>query len=374
MPASTNATRKPSAAEGFMRRALLLAERGRGHTAPNPIVGAVIVRAGRIVGEGWHRALGRDHAEVEALAQAGRSARGATLYVTLEPCAHWGRTPPCADALIAAGIARCVVATRDPDPRVNGRGLRKLRAAGIQVDVGLLADAARAQLAGYRRAQERGLPRITWKVAATLDGRIADSRGHSRWITGPAARADGHRLRAESDAIVVGARTARADDPQLTARTGTRARGAQPLRVVIASHLALPRSLKLFRPPLARGTVVACTNAAPAARERWLAARGVSVWRLPSKYGRVALAALAERLAREGCHEVLVEGGAILGAAFLRAGLVQRLVLYTAPLVLGGGLAWCDGLDRSLADTPRGRIVSASRVGEELCLVVDLED
>ena len=374
MPAGYNANGKPSADEGFMRRALLLAERGRGHTAPNPVVGVVIVRAGRVVGEGWHRALGRDHAEVEALAHAGRRARRATMFVTLEPCAHWGRTPPCTDALIAAGIARCVVATRDPDPRVNGRGLRKLRAAGVTVDVGLLAEAARAQLAGYRRAQERGLPRITWKVAATLDGRIADARGRSRWITGAAARADGHRLRTQSDAIVVGAGTARADDPQLTARSGSRLREVQPLRVVVASRLGLPRSLKLFRPPLARGTVVACTNAAPAARERWLAARGVTVWRLPARRGRVALEALAAKLAAEGRHEVLVEGGATLGAALLRAGLVQRLVLYTAPVVLGGGLAWCDGLDRSLVGTPRGRIVSQARVGDDLCLVVDLGD
>ncbi len=356
-----------------MRRALLLAEHGRGRTAPNPVVGAVLVRAGRVVGEGWHRALGRDHAEVEALAHAGRRARGATLYVTLEPCAHWGRTPPCTDALIAAGIERCVVATRDPDPRVNGRGLRKLRAAGVRVEVGLLADEARAQLAGYRRAQERGLPRITWKVAASLDGRIADARGRSRWITGAAARADGHRLRAASDAIVVGAGTARTDDPRLTARAGASPRSVQPLRVVLDSRLTLPRSLRLFRAPLARGTVVACTDAAPAARARWLASRGVAVWRLPARGGRVALEALAARLAREGRHEVLLEGGATLGAALLVAGLVQRLVLYAAPIVLGGGLAWCEGLDRALEAAPRGRIVSHERSGDDLRIVVDLE-
>src|SRR5262245_24973930 len=201
--------RKPVATaipdSGFMRRALGLAERGRGHTAPNPVVGAVIVRGGTVVGEGWHRAIGERHAEVEALARAGGSARGATLYVTLEPCAHWGRTPPCVDAILAAGIARCVVALRDPDPRVNGRGLRRLRAAGVRVELGLLADEAAEQLAAYRRAQETGRPRVTWKVAGSLDGRIADVRGRSKWITGPEARADGHRLRSASDAIVVGA-------------------------------------------------------------------------------------------------------------------------------------------------------------------------
>lgn len=363
-----------SADAALMRRALRLAEHGRGRTAPNPVVGAVVVRRGEVVGEGWHRALGRDHAEVEALAHAGRKARGATLYVTLEPCAHWGRTPPCTDALITAGIARCVVATRDPDPRVNGRGLTRMRAAGIRVEVGLLANEARAQLAGYRRSLERGLARITWKVAASLDGRITDARGRSRWITGAAARADGHRLRAASDAIVVGARTARADDPRLTVRLGARTRASQPLRVVVDSRLSLPRTLRLFRPPLARGTVVACTRAAPAARERWLTERGVVVWRLPAQGGRVSPAALAARLAREGRHDVLLEGGATLGAAFLRAGLVQRLVLYTAPLVLGGGLAWSEGLDRPLAKAPRGRIVSHARVGDDVSLVVDLED
>ncbi len=354
-----------------MLRALRLAERGRGRTAPNPIVGAVLVRGGRVVGQGWHRALGRDHAEVEALRAAGRSARGATLYVTLEPCAHWGRTPPCAEALVEAGIVRCVVATRDPDPRVNGRGLRRLRAAGVQVEVGLRAREARAQIAGYLCAHEHRRPRITWKVAATLDGRIADARGRSRWITGAAARADGHRLRSASDAIVVGAGTARADDPRLTARTLGRA--LDPLRVVVDSRLRLPLSLRLFSPALARGTVVACTAAAPAARERALVARGVTVWRLAAARGRVSPVALARRLAREGRHEVLLEGGATLGTAFLRAGLVQRLVIYAAPIVLGGGLPWCAGLDLALAGAARGRLVSVARVGDDARLTVDLE-
>jgi diaminohydroxyphosphoribosylaminopyrimidine deaminase / 5-amino-6-(5-phosphoribosylamino)uracil reductase len=379
MPARIpNHSRNRSDDERFMRRGLELAERGRGHTAPNPIVGAVIVRGGKIVGEGWHRALGESHAEVEALARAGAAARGATLYVTLEPCVHWGRTPPCVDALLAAGIARCVVAQRDPDPRVNGRGLRKLRAQGVRVELGLLADDAEAQLAAYRQVHATGRPRITWKVASSLDGRIADARGRSRWITGLEARADGHRLRAASDAIVVGAGTARADDPRLTARDGRGAsegsRRAQPLRVVVDSRLSLPKTLRVFSPPLARGTVAACTAAAPAARERALAARGVTVWRLPAARLRVSLSALAERLAREGRHEVLLEGGGTLGAAFVRAGLVQRIVLYSAPFVLGGGLSWCDGLALPLEHAPRGRVVSASLVGDDARIVVDLGD
>jgi diaminohydroxyphosphoribosylaminopyrimidine deaminase/5-amino-6-(5-phosphoribosylamino)uracil reductase len=369
---SRDRSRTRSDDERHMRRALELAERGRGHTAPNPVVGAVLVKAGRVVGEGWHRALGKSHAEVEALARAGTAARGATLYVTLEPCAHWGRTPPCVDALLAAGIARCVVALRDPDPRVNGLGLRRLRAAHVKVELGLLADQVAAQLAAYRHAQETGRPRVTWKVASSLDGRIADARGRSQWITGPEARADGHRLRAASDCVVVGAGTARADDPRLTARNGHA--GAQPLRVVVDSRLSLPQSLRLFSSALARGTVVACTTAAPVARERALAKRGVTVWRLPATGRRVSLVALAERLAREGRHEVLLEGGATLGSAFVRARLVQRVVLYAAPLVLGGGLNWCDGLALPLAAAARGRVVSASLVGGDARIVVELGD
>jgi diaminohydroxyphosphoribosylaminopyrimidine deaminase/5-amino-6-(5-phosphoribosylamino)uracil reductase len=369
---STTRSEPTEAAVRHMRRALRLAERGRGHTAPNPIVGAVLVRNGRVIGEGWHRAIGSHHAEVEALRRAGPAARGSTLYVTLEPCAHWGRTPPCADALREAGIARCVVALRDPDPRVNGRGLRALRAAGVRVELGLLAGEARAQLAGYLRSRRDGVPRITWKVAASLDGRIADARGRSRWITGAPARADGHRLRAMSDAIVIGAGTARADDPRLTVRGVPDA--AEPLRVVVDSALRLPLTLRLFSPALARGTVVATTSRAPAARVRALEARGVRVWRLAGGRGRVSPRALARRLAREGRNDVLLEGGATLGSAFVRDGLVQRVVLYTAPLVLGGGLAWSGGLDRALAGVPRGHVVSATRVGDDARLVVELGD
>src|SRR5262252_392121 len=358
-PRTSSRNRSPADDERFMRRALELAERGRGRTAPNPVVGAVVVRGSEAVGEGWHRALGEHHAEVEALARAGAAARGATLYVTLEPCAHWGRTPPCVDAILAAGIARCVVAQRDPDPRVNGRGLRRLRAAGVRVELGLLAEQAGDQLAAYRRAQATGRPRVTWKVASSLDGRIADARGRSRWITGREARADGHRLRAASDAIVVGAGTARADDPRLTARDlGTRRDGA-------ATEPRRPQPLRV---------VVACTTAAPAARERALAARGVTVWRLPAARLRVSLPALAERLAHEGRHDVLLEGGGTLGASFVRAGLVQRIVLYTAPFVLGGGLSWCDGLSLSLDHAGHGRVVSATLVGDDARLVVDLGD
>src|SRR5262249_55905777 len=230
-----------------MRRALSLAARGRGRTRPNPMVGAVIVRSGRVVGEGWHRRAGADHAEIVALRAAGPRAHGATIYVTLEPCAHVGRTPPCSEALIAAGIARCVVAVRDPHAIVNGRGLPALRRAGVAVGLGCGAREARALIAGYLLAHTVGRPRVTWKVAATADGAVADSRGRSRWITGAAARRAGHRLRAGSDAILIGAGTARADDPRLTARLPGVT--LQPLRGVCDSRLRLPRTLRLFRPP-----------------------------------------------------------------------------------------------------------------------------
>jgi diaminohydroxyphosphoribosylaminopyrimidine deaminase/5-amino-6-(5-phosphoribosylamino)uracil reductase len=359
----------------FMQRALQLAELGRGRTAPNPIVGAVVTRAGRIVGEGWHCRPGTDHAEIVALRQAGRAARGGTLYVTLEPCAHIGRTPPCVDAVIAAGIARCVVAIQDPHAIVDGRGLRALRRAGVRVEVGLIAEEVREALGGYLLAHTAGRPRVTWKVAASLDGRAADRTGRSQWITGRAARKHGHHLRAGSDAIVIGSRTARLDDPRLTAR------GAgpvpvpvrQPLRVVCDTRLALPRRLRLLRAPLARGTVVACGPQAPARNEAALVRAGVRVWRLPLLRGAVSPRALARRLAAEGCHEVLLESGGRLGSAWLDAGLVDRLALFTAPLLLGADAqAWCGPLGRPLARAPRGRVLERVRLDPDDFVLIGL--
>jgi diaminohydroxyphosphoribosylaminopyrimidine deaminase / 5-amino-6-(5-phosphoribosylamino)uracil reductase len=349
----------------FMRRAIHLAERGRGRTHPNPIVGAVVVRDGRVVGEGCHAELGGPHAETVALERAGARARGATLYVTLEPCAHFGRTPPCVDAIIAAGVKRCVVGVRDPHAIVNGRGLRRLRQARIAVRVGVGAEPVREQLGGYLRAHLTGRPRVTWKIAATLDGRVADARGRSRWITGPESRRRVHRMRAAADAIVIGAGTARADDPRLTARSG---RGPSPLRVVCDTRLSLPRTLRLFGPALARGTVVACGTGAPRSREQALTARGVRVWRLPRARGGVSPMALARRLSQEGCHEVLLESGPGLGTSWLRAGLVDRIALFTAPRVLGSeGLAWCGPLGRLRLDRAlAGRVIERSRLGEDL--------
>jgi len=361
--------------EAFMHRALALAARGRGRVSPNPMVGAVVVQAGRVVGEGWHRALGEPHAETVALERAGARARGATLYVTLEPCAHHGRTPPCVDAILSAGVRRCVVAVRDPHAIVNGRGLRRLRAAGVRVEVGALAAEARELLGGYWSVHTSGRPRVTLKLAASLDGRIAPlggfaARGRHRWLTGTAARRAVHRMRAASDAIVIGAGTARADDPRLTSRGVGAAR--QPLRIVCDSRLALPRTLHLLRPPLSRGTVIACARSAPKRAERALAAAGVRVWRLPGPAERgVSPRALLRRMAREGLQEVMVEGGARLARSFLAARAVDRLALFAAPVVIGdGGLSWSGPLTGELT----GRTVALQRLGTDTLVLVELED
>ncbi|MGH7742508.1 MAG: bifunctional diaminohydroxyphosphoribosylaminopyrimidine deaminase/5-amino-6-(5-phosphoribosylamino)uracil reductase RibD [Candidatus Eiseniibacteriota bacterium] len=358
-----------------MRRALRLAERGRGRTRPNPIVGAVIVRGDRVVGEGWHRAAGEPHAEVMALRRAGARARGATLYVTLEPCAHVGRTPPCVDAIVAAGIRRCVVAMRDPHRIVNGRGLRRLRAAGVSVVLGTCETEARAALAGYRSAHLEGRPRVCWKVAATLDGRVADAHGRSRWITGAEARRWTHRQRARADAVVIGAGTARADDPRLTVRLARRAGGPQPLRVVCDTRLALPASLRLFG-ALASGTVVACARGASPARRRALIAGGVRVWELPRARGGISVRALAARLVREGCHDVLLECGPELGAAWLRAKLVDEIDLFMAPRVLGGAArSWpADFGVAGLSDARAGRWIEVRRLGDDALLRMEVRN
>ena len=356
----------------FMLHALRLAVRGRGRTRPNPIVGAVVVRDGRIVGEGWHLVYGGDHAEVVALADAGARARGATMLVTLEPCAHTGRTPPCVDAILASGIRRCVVAIQDPHSIVNGRGMRRLAREGVKVEVGLCAAEVRRELQGYVLAHTEKRPRVTWKVAMTLDGKIADARGRSRWITGSEARAHGHGLRAEADAVVIGSKTARADDPRLTARAGRVMQ--QPLRVVCDTRLASPTRLRLFGRSLGGGTTGACGTSAPRARRAALEARGVRVWPLPLSGGHVSPRAVARRLAADGHHEVLLEGGATLGTAWLKAGLVDRLALYAAPRVLGAeGLAWCGPLGRVPISAARaGRVIERRNLGEDVFMLVEL--
>lgn len=318
-----------------MRAALALAARGLGNVAPNPAVGCVIVAGGRTVGRGFTQPGGRPHAEAVALAQAGPLARGATAYVTLEPCSHHGKTPPCADALIAAGVSRVVVATGDPDERVAGRGLQRLRDAGISVETGLCAAEAERQNEGFLTVQRQRRPMVTLKLALSLDGRIATGNGRSKWITGPEARRYVHLMRAEHDAIAIGIGTALADDPELTCRLPGLA-AHSPHRVIFDSRLRLPPSSRLADASRTATSVVTLTGADPVRRAA-LEGAGIEVLELPAgTEGGVDLRAALEALADRGVTRLMLEGGGILAAAFLKAGLVDALTIFTAPVVLGG--------------------------------------
>lgn len=326
--------------ETLMRQALAEAGRGLWSTTPNPRVGCVIAREGKVLGSGWHRRAGEPHAEVHALRAAGEQARGATAYVTLEPCSHHGRTPPCAEALVAAGVARVVVAMTDPNPLVAGRGVERLRVAGMQVDVGLLESEAKALNPGFISRMTRQRPWVRLKVASSLDGRTALANGVSQWITGPAARADGHAWRARACAILTGSGTTLADNPRLNVReVDWRQQPAdlphrQPLRVVVDGRLHLPTSLALCGP----NTLLATgATASDSAAHAWTQA-GAEVWRSPAGTGdgrHVDLLALLHELARRGCNEVHVEAGAALNGALLSAGLVDEILWYMAPCLLG---------------------------------------
>lgn len=316
-----------------MARALALAARGLGRTWPNPPVGAVFVRGGRVVGEGFHRRAGGPHAEIEALRRAGTRAQGAELYVTLEPCTFHGRTPPCVEALLPLRLRRVVVGTTDPHPRVRGRGVRRLRAAGVPVTVGVGRDEAERLLAGFRSLVLAGRPRVTLKLAMSLDGRIAARGGDARWITGTAARRLAHQLRDVHDAVLVGANTVRADDPRLTCRLRG---GRDPVRVVLAgSGLALPARARVLQPGGPPTWVVAPRDAA-AARIAALRRRGVEVVLLGARGGRIPFDRVVRALGARGLTTLLVEGGGTVASAALRAGVVDRVVLFLAPLLLGG--------------------------------------
>lgn len=312
-----------------MARALELAALGLYSTTPNPRVGCVLVREGEAVGEGWHERAGEAHAEVNALRQAGARARGATVYVSLEPCSHHGRTPPCAHALVDAGVTRVVAAMSDPDPRVAGAGFAQLRAAGIQVECGLLEEAARELNIGFVRRMRHGRPWVRVKTAASLDGRTALANGTSQWITGPAARQDGHRWRARSCAVMTGIGTLLHDNPRLTVRDIETSR--QPLRIVVDRNLELPVSARI----LEGGDVLVFTAADEAARARALRARGAEVVVAGDACGKVDLHAAMHELGRRGMNEILVESGNRLNGALVRAGLVDELIVYLAPQLLG---------------------------------------
>lgn len=348
-----------------MQHALRLAQRALGRVAPNPAVGCVLVSPDdRIVGRGVTRDGGRPHAETIAIAQAGDAARGATAFVTLEPCAHHGQTPPCAEALIRAGIARVVVALQDPDVRVSGRGMKLLRDAGVAVSCGVLDSEARRLNAGFLTRVEKKRPMVTLKIAQSLDGRTATSSGESKWITGPEARRIGHFLRAQHDAILVGIDTALADDPELTCRiAGLEQRS--PARVVLDSRLRLGESSKLVRSARDIPTRVYCVGADSAT----LRAAGVEIVSVArDARGRPDLSAVLHDLADRGITRLLVEGGAGVHASFLDRGLVDCLEVFSSPVVLGGaGHACVDALAAlGLDEVPRFRRVARRPLGSDL--------
>jgi diaminohydroxyphosphoribosylaminopyrimidine deaminase/5-amino-6-(5-phosphoribosylamino)uracil reductase len=352
--------------ERWMAEALRLARRGEGMTRPNPPVGAVVVKRGRLLGQGWHRKAGGPHAEVYALRQAGPRARGATLYVTLEPCSSWGRTPPCTEAILRAGIARVVAAVPDPDPRHRGRGFRLLRRAGVEVRLGPGSAAARELLAPFASRVVRRRPLVVLKLAVSLDGKIADRERRSKWITGPAARKAVQDLRRRSDAIVVGAGTARADDPSLLPRP---TRGRRPYRVIVDSTGSLPSKAQVLRDGFQGQTILATTARCSAARRNRYEKCGATVWVLPARGGRVDLRVLMRRLAELGALRVLCEGGGELAAGLLETGLADELILFAAPLVLGGaGVGAVGGRGWLLRNAPRFRTVEADRVGSDIML------
>ena len=355
-----------------MQVALALARRAAGNTSPNPLVGAVVVRRGRIVGRGYHRQAGRAHAEAEALEQAGRRARGATLYVTLEPCRHTGLTPPCCDAVIRSGVRRVVVAMTDPNPLTAGRGLARLRRAGLRVDVGVRGADAQRLNRPFIKYITTGMPWVVAKAAQSLDGKIATRTGESRWISSEASRRFAHRLRRDADAVLVGVNTVLKDDPLLTARDpGRPARPGYPLKVIVDSRLRTPAARRCLSPASPGLTVIATTERSKAKQARYLRKK-VELLVLPSARGRVPLARLLRELARRyDVASVLIEGGGEVLASALRERLVDRLVWCVAPIIIGGRTAPSsvggDGISR-LADAARLRDVTYHRRGPDLVL------
>lgn len=351
-----------------MARALELAARGLFTTTPNPRVGCVVVSNGAVVGEGWHEKAGAAHAEPMALQAADGKAAGATVYVTLEPCAHHGRTPPCVDALLAAKPARVVAAVADPNPDTAGRGIERLRAAGIQVDVGLMDAEARELNIGFFARMMRGTPWVRMKVAASLDGRTALADGQSQWITSADARKDGHAWRARACAVLTGVGTVKDDDPQLTVRDVETTR--QPLRVVVDSRLQTPLNARVLRP----GTLIAAAGV-DAPRSVALRARGAEVVVLPNHDGKVELKDLMQELARRGCNEIHVEAGHKLNGSLLQEGLVDELLIYLAPCILGDtaqGMFHLPPLAQ-LADRRNVRITDVRQIGGDLRVLARID-
>ncbi len=328
----------------YMKQALALAEKGQGWTSPNPMVGALLVKGGRVVGRGYHQRAGGPHAEVNAIDQAGERARGTTLYVTLEPCNHFGRTPPCTHKILDAGIRRVVVAMGDPNPGVAGGGNRYLQDHGIEVTTGICEKEARTLNEAFISWVSTGRPFVVVKCAATLDGRIATRTGDSRWVTGPASRQFVHRLRHAVDGIMVGVETVKKDDPSLTTRLDG-ADGSDPTRIVLDTHLSIPPTSKLLHQASPAPTWVVCGKDAPADRRAALAAAGARVVTAALKDGRIDLSALMQQLGEKGITSLLIEGGGrVIGSAFA-ADIVNKICFFYAPKILGGddGIPICRG-------------------------------
>jgi diaminohydroxyphosphoribosylaminopyrimidine deaminase/5-amino-6-(5-phosphoribosylamino)uracil reductase len=352
---------------GHMRAALALARRGLGQVWPNPAVGCVIVRDGVVVGRGWTQPGGRPHGETEALRRAGEAAGGATAYVSLEPCSHWGKTPPCADALIAAGIGRVVIPVEDPDPRVSGQGIARLRDAGIAVELGLCAAEAIELNAGFFLRTRSGRPLVTLKLATTLDGRIATHAGESQWITGPLSRDRAHLLRASHDAVMIGGGTAIADDPQLTCRLPALGHRS-PVRIVVDSRLRVPLTARLVAEARIVPTWFVTLHDGDALRQQVFRDCGVELVEVAGDGDRVDMAAALRALGERGLTRILVEGGGKLAASLLRDDLVDQIVWFHAPLVIGGDgipAVAAFGLDR-LADASRFQRTGVAASGDDV--------
>lgn len=363
----------------FMTLALRLAAKGRGKTSPNPMVGSLVVKNGHIVGRGYHQGPGQPHAEILALKQAGLRAKGATLYVTLEPCCHLlKRTPPCVPTVIQSGVREVVVAMTDPNPRVKGRGVAALRKAGITVTTGIAREAAAELNRAYLCWVTTGRPYVILKAGMTLDGKVATAQGESRWITGPLARRDVHRLRSQVDAVLVGVGTVLKDNPSLTARLSNRPltlASQQPLRVVLDSQLRTPPKARVCAKQDVAETLIATTGRASGSRRRLLELAGVEVVSLPTKNGHVSFPALLTLLGKRGITSVLIEGGSTVNATALRAKLVNHVLLYLAPTLMGGqdAKAMIGGRSpKRLAQALALHHVTVRRIGEDVVVEGDL--
>ncbi len=358
--------------ERFMRRALALARRALGRTSPNPMVGAVVAREGRVIAEGYHHAAGKDHAEIDALRHAAEDVAGATMYVTLEPCSHYGRTPPCADALVARKLGRVVVGMEDPDSHVRGRGIEKLRAAGIEVTAGVLEDECRALNRSYIKHRTTGLPWVTLKFAESLDGRIATATGNARWISSPESRKLAHRLRARHDAVLAGIGTVLADDPELTVRL---VRGRNPLRIILDSGLRIPLTARVLGGQERATTVIAAGKGADPVKGASLKERGIEVVTVAADgQGRPDLKALLAALGKRDVTSLLVEGGAGVLTSFLRQGLADRIIAFVAPKLIGTGTEAVGDLGvEEVAKAVQLRFERSYRCGPDLVVEAGVE-